>query len=174
MVIERILYSIFLSSISDCCNEKTTTFKNQRYAPAPPVWQLHLRQLHQLGSSIRAESRQLHQLGRCSLAAAFKYHLGQSCADTISFQISRDGGRRRFYAIAAPVAPHHSEDPSPSDPPFQRCLQSDTRNYLQSPCQRKASSKPGARFIDVWRTLPQRARQSAFSECSDYMYAGMR
>ena len=82
MVIERILYSIFLSSISDCCNEKTTTFKNQRYAPAPPVWQLHLRQLHQLGSR--------------SLAAAFKYHLGQSCADTISFS---DLARRRTTTL---------------------------------------------------------------------------
>ena len=90
MLIDRRLYSIFLSSISDCCNEKTTTFKNQRYAPAPPVWQLHL--LHQLGSRIRAESRRLHQLGSRSLAAAFKYHLGQSCADTISFS---DLARRR-------------------------------------------------------------------------------
>jgi len=89
MLIDRRLYSIFLSSISDCCNEKTTTSKNQRYAPAPPVWQLHLRQLHR---RIRAESRQLHQLGSRSLAAAFKYHLGQSCADTISFS---DLARRR-------------------------------------------------------------------------------
>jgi len=96
MLIDRRLYSIFLSSISDCCNEKTTTSKNQRYAPAPPVWQLHLRQLHQLGSRIRAESRQLHQLSSTSLAAAFKYHLGQSCADTISFS---DLARRRTTTL---------------------------------------------------------------------------
>jgi len=90
-------------------------------------------------------------------AAAWQRHSNITLASRVlilfPFQISRDGGRRRFYAIAAPVAPHHSEDPSPSDPPFQRCLQSDTRNYLQSPCQRKASSKlalvsstPGARY----------------------------
>ena len=170
MLIDRRLYSIFLSSISDCCNEKTTTFKNQRYAPAPPVWQLHLRQLHAFARN-RANFTSL-------TAAAWQPHSNITLASRVlilfPFQISRDGGRRRFYAIAAPVAPHHSEDPSPSDPPFQRCLQSDTRNYLQSPCQSKASSKPGARFIDAWRTLPQRARQSAFSEYSDYMYAGMR
>ena len=97
MLIDRRLYSIFLSSISDCCNEKTTTSKNQRYASAPPVWQLHLRrQLHQLGCLIRAELRQLPQLGSRSLAAAFKYHLGQSCADTISFS---DLARRRTTTL---------------------------------------------------------------------------
>jgi len=47
-------------------------------------------------------------------------------------------------------------------------------NYLQSPCQSEASPKLGARFIDAWPSLSQRARQSVFSECSDYMYAGMR
>ena len=166
MLIDRRLYSIFLSSISDCCNEKTTTFKNQRYAPAPPVWQLHLRQLHQLGSRIRAESRQLHQL---SSSICANTTLASRGLILFSFQVSRDGGRQRYYAVAAPVAPHHSGDPSPSAPPFQRCLQFDTRNYLQSP-----SPKLGARFIDAWRSLSQRARQSVFSECSDYMYAGMR
>ena len=88
---QEIVFNISLSLL-DCCNKKTITFKFQRYAPDSPAWQLHLRQLHQLGSRIRAESRRLHQLGSRSLAAAFKYHLGQSCADTISFS---DLARRR-------------------------------------------------------------------------------
>ena len=169
---QKIVFNISLSLL-DCCNKKTITFKFQRYAPDSPAWQLHLHQLYQLGRRIRAESRQLHQL---SSSICANTTLASRGLILVSFQVSRDAGRQRYYAVAAPVAPHHSGDPSPSaaQSPFQRCLQFDTRNYLQSPCRSEASPKLGARFIDAWRSLSQRARQSVFSECSDYMYAGMR
>ena len=169
---QKIVFDISLSLL-DCCNKKTITFKFQRYAPDSPAWQLHLHQLYQLGRRIRAESRQLHQL---SSSICANTTLASRGLILVSFQVSRDAGRQRYYAVAAPVAPHHSGDPSPSaaQSPFQRCLQFDTRNYLQSPCRSEASPKLGARFIDAWRSLSHRARQSVFSECSDYMYAGMR
>jgi len=119
---QEIVFNISLSLV-DCCNKKTITFKFQRYAPDSPAWQLHLRQLHQLGSRIRAESRQLHQL---SSSICVNTPLASRDLILFSFQVSRDGGRQRYYAVAAPVAPHHSGDPSPSAPRFQRCLHFDT------------------------------------------------
>jgi len=118
---QKIVFDISLSLL-DCCNKKTITFKFQRYAPDSPALQLHLRQLHQLGSRILAESRQLHQL-TSSICANSTLSRGLIL---FSFQVSRDGGRQRYYAIAAPVAQHHSGDPSPSAPRFQRCLHFDT------------------------------------------------
>ena len=89
MLIDRRLYSIFLSSISDCCNEKTTTSKNQRYAPAPPVWQLHLR----LAVAFARNRASFTSLA----AAAWQPHSNITLASRVlillPFQISRDGGR---------------------------------------------------------------------------------
>ena len=149
----------------DCCNKKTITFKFKRYAPDSPAWQLHLRQLYQLGSRIRAESRQLHQL---SSSICANTTLASRGLILVSFR-SRGTPDDNATMPLQLLSPRIIQGIRRHQPPFQRCLQFDTRNYLQSP-----SPKLGARFIDAWRSLSQRARQSVFSKCSDYMYAGMR
>ena len=148
------MYSIFLSALS--VRESRTAAKRKR----PPSRTKGTRQLHQLVGSIRAESRKLHQPGSRLCA---DINLASRGLILFPFQISSaDGGRRSYYAVAARVVPHHSGDLSPSDPPLQRCLQFDTRNYRRVSA-RQSRNRAAALVLS---TLGARCRSARDSQCS--------